>query len=426
MARNRVIYQSEALWCAELNKHTNGTFDADNQLLRVQDISHGVELNRTDVNEFGKLAAIDRQIIEPPTVSLDFSYYLHGGRNESLLGFEFNGADKTGTDTSSLANNATTGMRQAIGGFMTSSDSGRNFYISVAGEGQDAHDKSGANLEGVIGIGNGYITNYSVEAAVGDMPTASVSVEANNIRFNASGQNIPNPAINLNTGLAFDSNTISTFPAAEHTGDSGSGKAGYEAICVKPGDITVDFNDAGYGLPATDSSDKQHVEGLGGAALEGEGQMHLQNFTLDIPMARTALNRLGNRYPYYRAVDLPLNLTFSCSAFLADIEDGNLNDLICSDATDRNIRVRFMSSCAKEDGSKGNIVQEYLLKKCTLESQNFSNSIGDNKTVDLVFNCQVGGASSKDEGLFMTKKRDLNPDSGTDDTAVSVNPRDAS
>ena len=423
MARNRVIYQSEALWCAKLDEHSDGSLTADKQLLRVQDISHGVELNRTDVNEFGKLAAIDRQIIEPPTVNLDFSYYIHGGRNESLLGFDFNGTNKQGTDTSNLTNSDATGMNQAIGAFMTSTDSGRNFYISVAKEGEDAHDKSGSDLAGVIGIGNGYITNYSVEAAVGDMPTASVSVEANNIRFNASGTQIPNPAIDLNTGETFNTVKISNFPAADHTGDSGSSSAGYEAICVKPGDITVDFNDAGWGLPATDSTDSQAVEGLGGAALEGKGQMHLQNFTLDIPMARTALNRLGNRYPYYRAVDLPLNLTFSCSAFLADIADGNLNDLICSSATDRNIRVRFMSSCAKEDGSNSStVVQEYLLKKCTLESQNFSNSIGDNKTVDLVFNCQVGGASSTNEGLFMTKKRALTQD----DVDASVNPRDAS
>ena len=60
MARNRVIYQSEALFCGKLDEHTDGDLTADKQLLRVQDISHGVELNRTDVNEFGKLAAIDR------------------------------------------------------------------------------------------------------------------------------------------------------------------------------------------------------------------------------------------------------------------------------------------------------------------------------------------------------------------------------
>lgn len=409
MARNRVIYQSEALFCGKLDEHTNAALTKDKQLLRVQDISHGVELNRTDVNEFGKLAAIDRQIVEPPTVSLDFSYYLHGGRNETLLGFEKNGASVTNSDA--------TDMNQAIGPFMKDTDVGRNFYISVAAEGSDAAEKGGSDLQGVIGVGNGYITNYSVEAAVGDMPTASVSVEANNIRFNASGTDIPNPAINLSTGTAFDANIVSSFPKAADTGKTA---ATYDAICVKPGDITVDFNDAGWGLPATESADAQHVEGLGGAALEGKGQMHLQNFTLDIPMARTALNRLGNRYPYYRAIDLPLNMTLSCSAFLADIEDGNLNDLICSNATDRNIRLKFYANCADE--TSGSIVQEVLLKKCTLESQNFSNSIGDNKTVDLVFNCQVGGADSTGEGIFMNFERNATAADGT----VTVNPRDAS
>jgi len=418
MARNRVIYQSEALFCGKLDEHTNSDLTADKQLLRVQDISHGVELNRTDVNEFGKLAAIDRQIVEPPTVSLDFSYYLHGGRNETLLGFEKNGGGVTSSDD--------TDMKQAIGPFMKDTDVGRNFYISVAAEGSDAAEKSGGDLQGVIGIGNGYVTNYSIEAAVGDMPTASVSVEANNIRFNASGTQIPNPAINLSTGAVFDSNIVAAFPQASDTGKT---SATYNAICVKPGDITVDFNDAGWGLPASNAglsaSDPghgapQHVEGLGGAALEGNGQMHLQNFTLDIPMARTALNRLGNRYPYYRAIDLPLNMTLSCSAFLADIEDGNLNSLICSDATDRNIRLKFYANCADE--TSGTVVQEILLKKCTLESQNFSNSIGDNKTVDLVFNCQVGGADSTGEGIFMNFERTAGPGDGT----VDVNPRDAS
>jgi hypothetical protein len=113
-------------------------------------------------------------------------------------------------------------------------------------------------------------------------------------------------------------------------------------------------------------------------------------------------------------------MTLSCSAFLADIEDGNLNDLICSDATDRNIRIKFYANCADE--TSGQIVQEILLKKCTLESQNFSNSIGDNKTVDLVFNCQVGGAESTGEGIFMNFERTATNDDGT----VSVNPRDAS
>ena len=116
MARNRVIYQSEALFCGDIDDIDNLT--SANQLLRVQDISHGVELNRTDVNEFGQLDAIERKIVEPPVVNLDFSYYLHGGHNENLLGF-------TGSPERSTAD-ATT-LKPALSGFMKG-DQGKNYY----------------------------------------------------------------------------------------------------------------------------------------------------------------------------------------------------------------------------------------------------------------------------------------------------------
>ena len=124
--------------------------------------------------------------------------------------------------------------------------------------------------------------------------------------------------------------------------------------------------------------------------------MHLQNFTIDLPMARTALTRIGSRHPYSREVEVPLNMTFTCSAFLGDIEDGNVNDLLCGSDSKRNIRVKMLSDCGA-----GDVEQEWLIKGASLESQNFSASIGDNKTVDLVFTAQIGGATDKDNGLFM-------------------------
>ena len=385
MGRNRVIYQSEALFVKEMGLHANvGTSD---QLLRVQDISHGVELARTDVNEFGQLAAIKREVIEPPTVSLDFSYYVHGGRNEKLIGFTETTDRSQGAVASSLSN-----LKQATGNFLKN-DSGKNYYISVSAEGVDAKDAAGTGtsetLEGVIGIGNGYVTNYSVEAAVGDMPTASVSVEAANLRFNASGTDIPNPGVDLETGDDL-TGTHSNFPAASDTGTF-SGDA--QVACIKPGDIVVDFNDAGNCAPASGEADTTQV---GGARLEGDGQMHLQNFTIDLPMARTALTRIGSRHPYSREVEVPLNMTFTCSAFLGDIEDGNVNDLLCGSESKRNIRVKMLSDCGT-----GDVEQEFLIKGASLESQNFSASIGDNKTVDLVFTAQIGGATDTENGLFM-------------------------
>ena len=77
MPRNRVIYQSEALF------NTNDLVDVTastpqtgalfvNQFSRVQSCNYNFNIARRDVNQFGNLAAIDRIILEQPTVGLDF------------------------------------------------------------------------------------------------------------------------------------------------------------------------------------------------------------------------------------------------------------------------------------------------------------------------------------------------------------------
>lgn len=403
MGRNRVIYQSEALFVKDMAEH--GSLGASDQLLRVQDITHGVELNRTDINEFGQLAAIDRKVIEPPTVNLEFSYYLHGGRNEELLGFEH---------TTDRATAGTGPLENALQNFLTS-DSGKNYYISVVAEGDDNKLTNTGTQQGVIGIGNGVLASYSVEAAVGGIPTASVTVEASNLRFNSSGDAVPNPAVNTETGADRTDGGDIAFPKAEETGDVSG--ADNNVSCLRPGDIVVDFTDKGNCLPETDVSESEKADAdMGGARLEGDGQMHLQNFTIDVPMARTGLTRIGSRHPYSREIEVPMSMTFTCSAFLGDIEDGNLNELLCKSSTERNIRVKMMKPCTSAAAASTEIAQEFLLKGATLDSQNFSAAIGDNKTVDLVFNVQLSGANDPDKGLFMWKD-------GTWDSGVSVNPR---
>ena len=99
--RARVIYQSEALYAGTVNA-TGHHFSVSNdawstksgvakladvpagyevrtgieQLRRVQNANYSFSVNRQDVNQFGQLARIDSVSIEPPTVTLDFSYYL--------------------------------------------------------------------------------------------------------------------------------------------------------------------------------------------------------------------------------------------------------------------------------------------------------------------------------------------------------------
>jgi len=85
MSRNRVIYQSEGLYVS--NVASSGTAVSHEQLNRVQSANYSFTINRQDVNQFGDLARIDSLVLDPPTVSLDFSYYLTDGFNERALGF---------------------------------------------------------------------------------------------------------------------------------------------------------------------------------------------------------------------------------------------------------------------------------------------------------------------------------------------------
>ena len=85
MARNRVIYQSEALFVSE--DASSKLASKHEQIERVQSANFSYTINRQDVNQFGNLARIDSLVLDPPTVSVDFSYYLTDGFNERALGF---------------------------------------------------------------------------------------------------------------------------------------------------------------------------------------------------------------------------------------------------------------------------------------------------------------------------------------------------
>ena len=46
----------------------------------------------------------------------------------------------------------------------------------------------------------------------------------------------------------------------------------------------------------------------------------------------------------------------------------------------------------------------YTLKGARLESENFSSTIGEGKTVDLTFVAQIAGADDVDNGFFISGK----------------------
>ena len=393
MARNRVIYQSEALFVST----TGG--DTFQQIIRTQDVSHAIDVPRTDINEFGRLAALSREVVEPPTVSTDFTYYLTNGINESGLGFSVRGM------TNENATNCVSGLIGDDNDIIK-----KNYYIVTSAEGVDATNNTGTwatrttRPNSVIGVGNAFITDYTLNAAVGDVPSASISVEGANINFTTGysakpngftpvgswyGSTVDDDILNgtitgiANPGVNETNGTVLTEPAGGIL-VPGSTTGDLNITALRPGDITLSFTNALL---------------MGGANLT---DLHVQNFSFSLPIGRTALNQIGNRYPYFRAVDFPVVATMNVSAILADNHTGNLNALLCNEQK-HDITVKMYKPC-EQDVADGEAFR-VTMKGADVDSENLSSSIGDNKTVDLVFSTQIGGPNDIVNGVFMSGNR---------------------
>lgn len=388
MARKRIIYQSEALYAGKTGE------SSPQQLHRVQDVSHSIEVARQDINEFGKLAALSREVIEPPTVGLDFTYYVVDGFNEaSGLGLSVQGINSVG-ETS------------AVSGQMAEQTSlndvaEKNYYIMTVPEGEDASslpvgtDYSLAEYQqmGVIGIGNGYVTSYTLDASVGDIPSASCSIEASNLRFDLSGTGFQNPAISTTDGTA-KPGTV-TLPKST-TGN-------LSAAALRPGDVTILFgavtgDDGSYvgGSGEYLQAGGAILPGFSGAGTDGASGANVQSFSIDLPLGRTPLQRMGNVFPFSRELDFPIAVSMSVTANLTEVSAGALRDLLCNEARKRDIAVTMKNRC---DGGKS---IQYVMKGAILDSQNMSSTIGDNKSVELSFSTQIGGPTDSENGIFIS------------------------
>ena len=363
------------------------------QLKRVQNANYSFTINRQDINQFGQLSRIDAVVLEAPTVSLDFSYYLTDGENERLLGF------------------VSDGKFQNLSGLMTreQNEYGNNYFILTVPEGRDAI--KGDQLvdetnKTSISLGNGYVTDYSMEASVGAFPTASVTVEGMNIKSDIGTEFKQIPAIDPQDGTQICEKCFILPPA----------DTGYGVSVLKPGDITIDLADSAL-------ISKQISGRTPGYGSEDAGSAHIQSFTLSTPLGRAALQRLGNTYSFAKEVDFPVTATLSVNALVADLKSGNLVNLICGGQYDMQIRIQNPACvvCDPNDNADGILID---FKKAVLDSESFSSAIGDNKTVDLTFSTQIGGPEQAGVGVFLSGFENVSGADGLTKMSPSIAPYD--
>ena len=372
-------------FCAFIQPWSGDYENLVQQIHRVQSANYSFTINRTDVNTFGQLARIDAIALEPPTVNLDFTYYPTDGFNERNLGFYVQGEDGLGAQMGAAA-------RNTAAGHMGSDNAGKNFFILTTPESTDAFNSTDSISErSVIGLGNGFLSDYTIEASVGSIPTANSTIELYNAKSDIGTTGVSIPGVNLVNGLASTGANFSLGHPESLRGDfkgasPSTGEFGGSSItALRPGDIQLE-------LPAELSMFSK---------VSGDGAVHIQNFSLSMPLSRSPIDRLGTRFAFSRVVDLPVTASLSVSALMSDIGTGNLADLL-DDCKEHDVKIKMfgLTSCNPGDEKVQALTVDF--KGARIDSESMSSDIGSNKSVDLTFTTQIGGPEDLLHGVFIS------------------------
>lgn len=433
MSHNRIIYQNEGLFVGpapstgysfmnlqgELSN--DGLFNLVFPLHRIQSVDYGVSASYTELQVLGKNAVLNRPQIQPPEANLSFDYIQNGVINELRMGFYSNYFIDFGI-RSGEAYYPDNFNVFFLSGFTTEDLNGteandlhwplqyrdrRNIYLATEREGYDLNiptryepQHPNANNLSVAGFGNCYITNYSVRAAVGDFPRASVSYVGENMKFYSSGSGLQNPAVDSKSGNLV-SNRLFTIPNFQ------SGSYGVSALL--PGQIQVDITSSPCltGVNAVDGTGYSRgsypqtnlFDNLGAKFSD----IKIQNYQIDIPLPRKNLRSIGYKYPLNRVIEYPLTYNFSMSCIVGDYQTGDFTQFMRQN-DDYNVTIKLYNP---PKASNTGIGIRYDMLRAKLENIRYKEGVGDVfKIADLRFKGDID-PDDLSKGFFMSGRSNI-------------------
>lgn len=337
----------------------------------VQSYDFSFDVERTPLRQLGTGVFATTQTQFAPDVNLNIQYLLNDGWNEKYLGLDlFN--DQSGNPFNSILN----------------STGDRNFYVTIAqNEGRDQNAQTGLSDNYVLGIGNAYITNYSISIGVGQLATASCSfVGANaNIQNYSSSKYLPSvetlvsganaEAASGNFSMAFIDNSRSTRYLSGFK-DVLDGACPYSKCIVTP-----TFTPTGSNYPIT-------------FGFFDSVRDNFQNLEFSVQFERKSLYGFGNNYPYIRKIQKPTIATLTLSSLVDDFQAENIAKIFEGEnAAEKSVLVEFFNL---------NNVKKFELKleNLTLASYSLGAQIGDRVLVNTSWNVEVKDNSDPD--IFMS------------------------
>jgi len=161
---------------------------------KVQNFNYSIDLPKENINSVGSITNRGSYVSGPPSVNLNFSYYVDGINNEQRMGL-------------STQNQIALSPTSFISGLMTKETDRKNIYLAINNDKNaesirtqdpneypsapvghsflsvtDVKDDDSASYDFLIFV-NSYINSYSVNMGVGEIPTVNVGAVADNVFF---------------------------------------------------------------------------------------------------------------------------------------------------------------------------------------------------------------------------------------------------
>lgn len=327
---DRVVYSSNAVLVSDspgFDTHT-GLYKVK-ALDRVQSANVSLSTSVKRIKHIGYDEHLFENYYPNSTVSCEINFYNSDSSNESILGLNV----------------------EDLGifyGFNNSTQNKNLFLLSDNVAGRDLsllNDLSGVY---VFGIGDAYITNYSIRGSISDPPNSSVSFVGKNMFFDTyTGINAVPSLNNLGSQTGkYYSFTTGIFTKANYVSNQNS-----RPVALRPCDVFVRMEQPSF---------------AGGIYQTVTGK--IQNFEIDIPFPRKELVGFGQNYFFDQKLLLPAVGTVSFNALFETPNNNNYSGIF-DFSSGKNIDIE-LQDCS------GTPQIRYRMENAKIVSENFNFAIG--------------------------------------------------
>lgn len=423
--RNAIRYNSVGLFVTE---------DLENGKVlkffnRVQSVNLSVDIQRENVQHIGSENFLVRKIVSAPQVSIQMEYLMTDGYEEDVLGL----------------NIQRPGFPYANGTIHKNLKDNKTLFLAIGEEQFDLirYTEKENKFKGIdiIGIGNCFITNFSINAGIGGLATASVTMVASDLTYQCEGshswseiieelsallrqaspnaaevegesdfsdreedfitfqdetkiflqhiyqigerQGVGNPSLDLpNRGAIKDIEGVAFDPKMYNSVVS----------AIPPGGITLKVKNINVGGPIIGGKDE-------GNCMKGDA--NIQSFDISVPFEREDLYGFQSMHVYGRKMKYPQIGTLSMSLLSSAFKSGRLSEIFCKDNF-YEIEINFDNQCNFTcNGAPKKSHMKLIISNAKLDSYSISQGIGSVGTVDCNFS--FGISTSRGIHIFGSK-----------------------